>query len=213
MGSASPGTITMTSYLGRIYRRARFGEALIVVSGLPRSGTSMTMQMLEAGGIGIATDNIRKPGDDNPKGYYEYERVKDLDKGLDNSWLKEFRGKAIKIISFLLKELPETYNYKVVFMRRNLHEVLASQAKMLDNRAEKNESSDEKMLELYQNHLWRVDYLMKHRPCFELLNVDYKDVVENPRRQAERIREFLGNHLDVDKMTSAVDGTLYRNRR
>jgi len=203
----------MTSYLGRIYRRARFGEALIVVSGLPRSGTSMTMQMLEAGGIGIATDNIRKPGDDNPKGYYEYERVKDLDKGLDNSWLKEFRGKAIKIISFLLKELPETYNYKVVFMRRNLHEVLASQAKMLDNRAEKNESSDEKMLELYQNHLWRVDYLMKHRPCFELLNVDYKDVVENPRRQAERIREFLGNHLDVDKMTSAVDGTLYRNRR
>jgi len=203
----------MTSYLGRIYRRARFGEALIVVSGLPRSGTSMTMQMLEAGGIGIATDNIRKPGDDNPKGYYEYERVKDLDKGLDNSWLKEFRGKAIKIISFLLKELPETYNYKVVFMRRNLQEVLASQAKMLDNRGETNESSDEKMLELYQNHLWRVDYLMKHRPCFELLNVDYKDVVENPRRQAERIREFLGNHLDVDKMTSAVDGTLYRNRR
>ena len=203
----------MTSYLGRIYRRARFGEALIVVSGLPRSGTSMTMQMLEAGGIGIATDNIRKPGDDNPKGYYEYERVKDLDKGLDNSWLKEFRGKAIKIISFLLKELPETYNYKVVFMRRNLQEVLASQTKMLDNRGETNESSDEKMLELYQNHLWRVDYLMKHRPCFELLNVDYKDVVENPRRQAERIREFLGNHLDVDKMTSAVDGTLYRNRR
>ena len=203
----------MTSYLGRIYRRARFGEALIVVSGLPRSGTSMTMQMLEAGGIGIAIDNIRKPGDDNPKGYYEYERVKDLDKGLDNSWLKEFRGKAIKIISFLLKELPETYNYKVVFMRRNLQEVLASQAKMLDNRGETNESSDEKMLELYQNHLWRVDYLMKHRPCFELLNVDYKDVVENPRRQAERIREFLGNHLDVDKMTSAVDGTLYRNRR
>jgi len=173
----------------------------------------MTMQMLEAGGIGIATDNIRKPGDDNPKGYYEYERVKDLDKGLDNSWLKEFRGKAIKIISFLLKELPETYNYKVVFMRRNLQEVLASQTKMLDNRGETNESSDEKMLELYQNHLWRVDYLMKHRPCFELLNVDYKDVVENPRRQAERIREFLGNHLDVDKMTSAVDGTLYRNRR
>ena len=203
----------MTSYLGRIYRRARFGEALIVVSGLPRSGTSMTMQMLEAGGIGIATDNIRKPGDDNPKGYYEYERVKDLDKGGDKSWLKEFRGKAIKIISFLLKELPETNNYKVVFMRRNLQEVLASQAKMLDNRGEKNESPDEKMLELYQNHLWRVDYLMKHRPCFELLNVDYKDVVENPRRQAERIGEFLGNHLDVDKMTSAVDGTLYRNRR
>ncbi len=203
----------MTSYFHKAYRRIRFGEPLIVVSGLPRSGTSMTMQMLEAGGLAVATDGIRKPGEDNPKGYYEYERVKELDKGLDQSWLKEFRGKTIKIISFLLKDLPDTNNYKVVFMRRKIYEVLASQAKMLVNRGETNEASDEKMLELYKDHLWKVDYMMKHRPCFELLNVDYKDVVENPRRQAQRIGAFLGDHVDVEKMTSAVDEKLYRNRR
>ena len=172
----------------------------------------MTMQMLESGGLDIATDGIRKPGEDNPKGYYEYERVKDLEKETDKSYLKKFRGKTIKIISFLLKALPETNNYKVVFMRRNLDEILASQTKMLKNRGEASESSDEEMLELYQNHLWKVNYLMKHRSCFEFLEVNYKDVVENPRREAARISEFLGN-LDVDKMTSAVDEKLYRNRR
>lgn len=172
----------------------------------------MTMQMLEAAGLSIATDGIRKAGEDNPKGYYEYERVKELEKEPDKSYLKEFRGKTIKIISFLLKDLPETNNYKVVFMRRNLDEVLASQTKMLKNRAEASETSDEEMLEVYKNHLWKVNYLMKHRPCFELLEVNYKDVVANPRREAERISEFLGN-LDVDKMTSAVDEKLYRNRR
>ena len=202
----------MTSTLVRTYRSLRFGEPLIVVSGLPRSGTSMTMQMLEASGLDIATDGIRKPGEDNPKGYYEYERVKDLEKETDKSYLEEFRGKTIKVISFLLKDLPETNNYKVVFMRRNLDEILASQTKMLKNRGEASESSNEEMLELYKNHLWKVNYLMKHRPCFEFLEVNYKDVVENPRREAERISEFLGN-LDVDKMTSAVDEKLYRNRR
>ncbi len=201
----------MTSTLVRTYRRLRFGEPLIVVSGLPRSGTSMTMQMLESGGLDIATDGIRKPGEDNPKGYYEYERVKDLEKETDKSYLEEFRGKTIKVISFLLKDLPETNNYKVVFMHRNLDEILASQTKMLKNRGEASESSNEEMLELYKNHLWKVNYLMKHRPCFELLEVNYKDVVENPRREAERISQFLGN-LDVDKMTSAVDEKLYRNR-
>jgi len=203
----------MILYFHKAYRRIRFGEPLIVVSGLPRSGTSMTMQMLEAGGLAVATDGIRKPGEDNPKGYYEYERVKELDKGLDQSWLKEFRGKTIKIISFLLKDLPDTNNYKVVFKRRNIQEVLASQAKMLVNRSEANEASDEKMLELYKDHLWKVDYMMKHRPCFELLNVDYKDVVENPRQQAQRIGAFLGDHVEVEKMVTAVDEKLYRNRR
>jgi len=203
----------MASSLYRAYRRIRFGEPLVVVSGLPRSGTSMTMQMLEAGGLAVATDGIRKPGEDNPKGYYEYERVKDLDKALDKSWLKGFRGKAIKIISFLLKDLPDSNNYKVVFMRRNLDEVLASQAKMLVNRGEANETSDDKMLDLYRDHLWKVDYMVKHRPCFELLNVNYKDVVENPRQQAERIGEFLGSRVDVEKMATAVDEKLYRNRR
>lgn len=173
----------------------------------------MTMQMLEAGGLAVATDGIRKPGEDNPRGYYEYEKVKELDKGLDQSWLKEFRGKAIKIISFLLKDLPDTNNYKVVFMRRNIHEVLASQARMLVNRGKPNQTSDEKMLALYEEHLGRVESMMRSRPCFERLNLEYRDVVENPRRQARRVGEFLGGCVDVEKMATAVDEELYRNRR
>ena len=203
----------MTSRFHQVYRRARFGEPLIVVSGLPRSGTSMTMQMLEAGGLAVATDGIREPGEDNPRGYYEYEKVKELDKGLDQSWLKEFRGKAIKIISFLLKDLPDTNNYKVVFMRRNIHEVLASQARMLVNRGKPNQTSDEKMLALYEEHLGRVESMMRSRPSFERLNLEYRDVVENPRQQARRVGEFLGDRVDVEKMATAVDEELYRNRR
>jgi len=195
------------------YRRVRFGKPLIVVSGLPRSGTSMIMQMLEAGGLAVASDGIRKPGEDNPRGYYEYEKVKELDKGLDQSWLGGFRGKAIKIISFLLKDLPDTNNYKIVFIRRNIHEVLASQARMLVNRGEGNATSDEKMLELYTQHLGKIDDMAKDRPCFDLLDVEYKDAVENPLRQAQRIGAFLGDRVDVDKMAAAVDENLYRNRR
>jgi len=173
----------------------------------------MTMQMLEAGGLAVATDGIRKAGEDNPRGYYEYERVKELDKGLDQSWLKEFRGKAIKIISFLLKDLPDTNNYKVVFMRRNIQEVLASQARMLVNRGQANETSDDKMQDLYKEHLDKVDSLMVRRPCFDLLTLEYRDVVGNPREQARRIGAFLGSRVDVERMAAAVDEQLYRNRR
>ena len=122
----------------RLYRRIRYGEPVIIVSGLPRSGTSMAMQMLAAAGVSVVTDGVREAGEDNPKGYYEDERVKDLHKETqDGAWVREARGKAIKIISFLLKDLPETNNYKVIFMRRDLSEVLASQQKMLDRRAAK----------------------------------------------------------------------------
>jgi hypothetical protein len=173
----------------------------------------MTMQMLEAGGVAVATDGIRKPSEDNPRGYFEYERVKELDKGTDQSWLTAFRGKAIKIISFLLEDLPDTNNYKVVFMRRDIHEVLASQTKMLANRGETDETSDARMLEVYRHHLRKVGEMIDRRPCFELLNVEYKDVMEDPRGQARRIGAFLGDCVDVERMAAAVDGGLYRNRR
>ncbi len=197
----------------RLYRRLRYGEPIIVVSGLPRSGTSMAMQMLAAAGVDVVTDGVRKPGEDNPRGYYEDERVKDLHKDTeDRSWLSGSRGKAIKIISFLLKDLPQTNNYKVIFMERELPEVLASQQKMLDRRGEKNETDDERMLEIWNDHLWRVDYLLKHNDCFESLVVPYKDVVSNPLEQARRMKAFLGLPLDPEKMASAVDPKLYRNR-
>ncbi len=197
----------------RLYRSIRYGEPVIVVSGLPRSGTSMTMQMLAAAGVAVVTDGVRKPGEDNPKGYYEDERVKDLHKDKqDGAWVRDARGKAIKIISFLLKDLPETNNYKVIFMRRDLSEVLASQQKMLDRRGEDNDTDDEKMLEVWKNHLWKVTYLMTHADRFELLNVPYREVVAKPIEQARRIKDFLGLSVDPEQMAGAVDEKLYRNR-
>ena len=197
----------------KLYRRLRYGEPIIVVSGLPRSGTSMAMQMLAAARIPVVTDGIRTAGEDNPKGYFEDERVKDLHKeNEDRGWLRDARGKAVKIISFLLKDLPETNNYRVIFMKRALPEVLASQKKMLERRNEENETSDERMLELWENHLWRVRYLLKHASQFESLDVSYTDVIADPLREARRIRDFLALETSPETMAAAVDESLYRNR-
>lgn len=197
----------------RLFRRLRYGEPVIVVSGLPRSGTSMAMQMLAAAGIPVVTDGVREAGIDNPKGYYEDQRVMDLHKeDQDGGWLRDARGKAIKIISFLLKDLPETNNYKVIFMKRALPEVLASQKKMLERREEENETPDDRMLELWEDHLWKARYLLKHRDQFDLLEINYPDVIADAEKEARRIKEFLGLPLDVSKMASAVDDKLYRNR-
>jgi hypothetical protein len=197
----------------KLYRRLRYGEPVIVVSGLPRSGTSMTMQMLAAARVPVVTDGIRAAGEDNPRGYFEDERVKDLHKeNEDRSWLRGARGKAVKIISFLLKDLPETNNYRVIFMKRALPEVLASQKKMLERRNEVNETSDERMLELWENHLWRVRYLLKHASQIDAVEISYSDVIGDPRREAERIRAFLGLEASADTMAQAVDESLYRNR-
>jgi len=202
----------MAFNLRSLYRRLRFGEPVIIVSGLPRSGTSMTMKMLEATGFSIVSDGIRTADEDNPKGYYELERVKDLANENDFRWLDDAKGQAIKIISYLLKELPPDYNYKVLFMRRDLSEVLASQQKMLQRRDETSETEDERMVELYENDLWKANYLLKHQPQFEHLEVYYRQVLDEPLQAAGAINEFLGGHLDVEKMASVVDPDLYRNR-
>src|SRR6266498_2236117 len=115
-----------------LFYRVRYGRPIVLVSGLPRSGTSMLMQMLEKGGMPIVTDQVRTADEDNPKGYHELERIKELDKTADKSWLKQYRGQVIKTISFLLQDLPLDLNYQVLFMRRNLEEVLRSQNKMLE---------------------------------------------------------------------------------
>ncbi len=198
--------------LSQLYRRLRYGEPIVVVSGLPRSGTSMTMKMLAAGGLTPVEDGIRTADEDNPKGYFEDERVKDLHQDIDKSWLADSRGKVVKIISFLLPHLPETNNYRVLFMRRNLHEVLASQTKMLERREETSDTSDEKMLELWKDHLWRVNWQLKKKPQFTALDVDYKAVLDHPAEQAAQIRDFLGQPLDVEAMAGVVDRSLYRNR-
>ena len=173
----------------------------------------MAMQMLQAGGLEIATDSIRNADGDNPKGYYELEQVKNLDKPKDKTWLKAYRGKAIKIISFLLRDLPHNLNYKVIFVDRDLDEVLASQNKMLKNRGETGGTiDDEKMKSNYRDHLWRVQYLLKHTPNFQTLFVGHRDILNDAPKHARRIDDFLGLHLNVSAMAEAVDPKLYRNR-
>lgn len=199
--------------LTRAYRRLRFGEPIIVVSGLPRSGTSMAMKMLEAGGVSVVTDGERTADEDNPKGYYEDERVKELAQMEDRSWLADSRGKAIKIISFLLRELPASNNYRVVFMRRDIDEILASQRKMLERREEDHDLEDEQMAKAFEGDLFRARYLMKRSPQFEFLEVGYRDALDDPAATAERMREFVGADLDVDEMIGVVDPELYRNRK
>jgi hypothetical protein len=202
----------MENPLNRWLRRLRYGPEVVIVSGLPRSGTSMMMKMLEAGGVPIMTDGLRAADEDNPRGYFEVERVKDLEKEADKRWIRDARGKALKVISFLLKELPEDCAYRVVFMRRDLSEVVASQNKMLDNRGEENPIRDEKAIELYRKHLISTRVFTGMSPRFQVLEVTYRDVLSDPERLARQVNAFLGGRLDAERMAEAVDPDLYRNR-
>jgi hypothetical protein len=185
----------------------------VIVSGLPRSGTSMLMKMLEAGGVPVMTDSLRTADVDNPKGYFEYERVKNLEKETDKSYVREGRGKALKVISFLIKDLPDDNDYRVIFMRRNLDEVMASQDKMIDRLRTSDASADEEaMKEAYRNDIVRTRLLCKKRPNFEFIEVHYRATIEDAVGTAKKVNEFLGGKLDEAAMRAAVDGSLYRNR-
>ena len=198
--------------LGDFLRKRKYGEPIVIVSGLPRSGTSMMMKMLDAGGLSILTDSIRQADIDNPKGYYEYERVKNLEKETDKSYVREARGKVLKVISFLLKDLPDDNFYRVVFMRRHLDEVIASQNKMLDRRGEDAIEDRETMAEAYRNHLAAVKILVRKRPNLEMLEFRYDEAVKNPKEAARMVNAFLGGKLDERAMAAVIDGELYRNR-
>lgn len=188
-------------------------ERIVIVSGLPRSGTSMMMKMLEAGGIPPLTDEIREADKDNPKGYYEFERVKQMDKG-DVDWLPRAEGKAVKVISALLQHLPDTYQYDVIFMERHMPEILASQRKMLTHRGEDaDEMDDEQMAALFQKHVQKVQQWVDAQANFSALYVHFSDALADPQTTAERVKDFLERELDVEKMVNVVDPALYRNRR
>src|SRR3989442_11424253 len=161
----------------RLSRRLRYGRPIIIVSGLPRSGTSMLMNMLLSGGVPLLTDGIRNADHSNSRGYFEYEPVKELDKHGDLSWLPHARGKAVKIISFLLAWLPERYDYRVIFMQRDLHEAIASQNAMLARRGETaapGSASDEEIRRMYEDHLQKIARFMANRSCFSSLTVAYR---------------------------------------
>lgn len=196
-----------------LLKKLKYGKPIIVVSGLPRSGTSMMMKMLEAGGVEIASDGERKADDDNPKGYYELERVKALDKGKDKSWVKNLRGKAVKVISFLLKDLPDEHRYKVIFIRRDLKEVMASQNKMLVNRGvDFDPVDDEKMIGNYEKHLHQVEQMLEGNERFDVLYLNHRAILNDPAVAAGAVCVFLEEGLNEKAMAGVVDTTLYRNR-
>ncbi len=181
-----------------------------IVSGLPRSGTSMMMRMIEAGGMPLLTDDVRKADEDNPHGYYEYEPVKKIRE--DPSWLEEADGKAVKMVFQLLYDLPRERQYRVVFMRRNVDEILASQKAMLGRLGrEGGKASDEDLAKIFARKLQAFEAWIKQWPCFRMIHVDYQEAVRDPQTQAERVSEFLGG-LRIERMAAAVDPSLYRQR-
>jgi hypothetical protein len=195
-------------------RRRDAGEPVVIVSGLPRSGTSMMMKMLDAGGMPIMTDGQRTADVDNPKGYFEYERVKDLEKETDRSYVRDGRGKVLKVISFLIRFLPDDNDYRVIFMRRDLDEVLASQDKMIARLGSADSEADrEAMKEAYRNDIVRTRLHCRKKPNFELLEVHYKATIEDPAATARAVNAFLGGRLDEAAMRKSVDESLYRNRQ
>ncbi len=185
---------------------------ITVVSGLPRSGTSMMMRMMEAGGVPVLTDEKREADEDNLRGYYEDERVKQLRE--DASWIDEAEGKAVKVISYLLRYLPEGHSYRVIFMERKISEVLASQRKMMRRRGEPAEEiPDDVMAGIFERHLAETEEWLTRQPHIETIRVSYNETLSDPKSTAERVAAFLGGGLDVEKMTRVVDPQLYRQRR
>jgi hypothetical protein len=184
---------------------------IVVVSGLPRSGTSMMMKMLEAGGLPVLTDNLRAADEDNPRGYFEFERVKRIQE--DPEWLPEAQGKVVKMISALLKHLPSDYRYRIIFMRRDMGEILASQRQMLVRRGEETERVDDKeMARLFARHLSQLESWLASQPHMDVLYVHYGDVVAAPAAAAAQVNAFLGGGLDEIRMAQAVDPALYRQK-
>ena len=197
-----------------LLKRMKYGRPIVTVSGLPRSGTSMLMKMLEAGGMEIVSDGLRTADIDNPKGYYELEKVKGLDKNMDKSWLREFRGQAIKIIAYFLRYLPDNNIYKVIFIDRNIEEIMASQNKMLVNRDKPiDEVNEKRMIQNFESHLWKIKNVVLKKPWFEVLYINHRDILSDPKVEAQKIYRFLGGKLNEARMAAIVDTRLYRNRK
>ena len=197
----------------RSLNKQREAEFITIVSGLPRSGTSMMMKMLEAGGVLPYTDNIRTADDDNPKGYYEFERVKKLPDG-DTKWVPDARGKAVKVISALVEHLPAEYNYRVLFMQRKMEEILASQKQMLIRSGQPTDRvGDEQLADMYGKHLAKVKTWLENQANMRVIYLDYNQMLVDPQKSADQVNIFLGEGLDPQAMAAVVDTSLYRQRK
>ena len=185
-------------------------ELITVISGLPRSGTSMLMQMLDAAGYPCLTDGVRKADVDNPRGYFEYEKVKQLRR--DRTWLPEAKGKAVKIIAQLIPFLPSQFSYQVIFIERDINEVLVSQREMLQRQRKSGGNlSDAQLHRIFERQVLNVKQILAQRNI-PTLDVAYSAALQYPMKIAEKIREFLSEDLDVCAMAAVIDPNLHRQR-
>lgn len=184
---------------------------ITIVSGLPRSGTSLMMQMLAAGGMNLLTDAERKPDADNPRGYCEWEPIKSLPK--QPALIDQAQGKAVKVITRLLMSVPPGREYKVIFMERPLPEVLASQDEMLRRRGKSDAISHDIMTKAFLDHLAEFEAWLKKRPDIFMYRQGYRKTVDDPLGTAGAVAKFLGLDLNIQAMAGEVDPALYRNRR
>ena len=183
----------------------------VIVSGLPRSGTSVMMQMLAAGGVPVLSDGVRVPDVDNPQGYFEFEPVKKTRQ--DPRWLQQAQGKAVKVVHLLLLELPLSLHYRVILMRRAMEEVLASQRTMLQRLGKSGAGlPDNRLASIYTEQMEMTRRWLFSQPQFRTLEVNYIDCVRNPVLTAAAVNSFLGGRLDEEKMVGTVMPSLYRNR-
>jgi hypothetical protein len=192
-------------------KKSKVAEPIIVVSGLPRSGTSMMMKILAEGGLSIVTDELRRADDDNPNGYFELETVKQMATG-NVEWLANAGGKVVKVISALLEYLPSQYSYKVIFMEREIKEILASQRKMLARRNETSVIDDAEMEAQFRKHLAVVKPWLMRQPNMDVLYVSYNTLMTDPEPLCRRVVEFTGAPLNLDRMLGVPNAQLYRNR-
>ena len=201
------------SFLSKLTSRGQkeIKQPVYIVSGLPRSGTSMMMKMLASGGLPLVMDSIRQADEDNPNGYFEIELSKKLKDGEVN-WVYDAPGKAVKVISYLLEYLPKDLNYYVLFMEREIKEILASQQKMLERRNEKSQISDEEMTAQYNDHLRSVRYWLPRQSNMRVLYVNYNSMMSEPEKLCNSIMDFLELPLDVTVMREVPNPSLYRNR-
>jgi hypothetical protein len=185
---------------------------ITIVSGIPRSGTSLMMQMLSAGGMAVFSDGRRGADANNPRGYYELESVKALAR--DARVISEGEGKAVKVISSLLEYLPSGHDYRIIFMRRALAEVVASQDRMLERlgKAATTSVSAESIIRAFEKHLKEVESWLERQPNMAVIYVEYSAVLREPYAEASRIADFLEQRLDLEAMVGKVEVSLHRER-
>lgn len=184
---------------------------ITVVSGLPRSGTSMMMKMLRAGGMEPLVDNIRTADLDNPNGYFEYERVKKLQQG-DHAWLTDAQGKAVKIIATLLPYLPPNFEYRIIFMQREMQEIIFSQQKMLERHGDDRTEDAQELSKLFEKHLQQINNWIQNQPCITRKNVNYNQLIQEPASIIQNLCAFLDYKVNPEMMLSVIDTGLYHQR-